>query len=268
MIGLARQAHACTHTTFAPTVMHGGTKTNVIPDRVELEVDIRTLPGQTGDDVRAMLDDALGDLADDVEVTATSDDPSTASPIDTPLWDALERVTGKLHRARRPHPVPHRRRHRRPLLPPPGHPVLRLRAVQRAHSASTTSPSMFHGDDERVDQESLRLSTELWHARRPRPARADSTTIRAVLWDFGGVILSSPFEAFARYEREQRPARRLHPHPQRHQPRHQRVGPARAQRRRHRRVLRAVRSRGARGRRRARRRSTCSPASAATSGPR
>ncbi len=24
--------------------------------------------------------------------------------------------------------------------------------------------------------------------------------IRAVLWDFGGVILSSPFEAFNRYE--------------------------------------------------------------------
>ena len=27
-----------------------------------------------------------------------------------------------------------------------------------------------------------------------------STTLRAVLWDFGGVILSSPFDAFARYE--------------------------------------------------------------------
>jgi putative hydrolase of the HAD superfamily len=26
--------------------------------------------------------------------------------------------------------------------------------------------------------------------------------IRAVLWDFGGVVLTSPFEAFARYERE------------------------------------------------------------------
>jgi putative hydrolase of the HAD superfamily len=26
--------------------------------------------------------------------------------------------------------------------------------------------------------------------------------VRAVLWDFGGVILSSPFDAFARYERE------------------------------------------------------------------
>ncbi len=29
-----------------------------------------------------------------------------------------------------------------------------------------------------------------------------STPIRAVLWDFGGVILSSPFEAFRRYETE------------------------------------------------------------------
>ena len=29
---------------------------------------------------------------------------------------------------------------------------------------------------------------------------ASSNTIRAVLWDFGGVILSSPFDAFARYE--------------------------------------------------------------------
>ena len=31
-----------------PNVVHGGAKTNVIPDEVVLEVDIRTLPGQTG----------------------------------------------------------------------------------------------------------------------------------------------------------------------------------------------------------------------------
>ena len=30
----------------------------------------------------------------------------------------------------------------------------------------------------------------------------DVPELKAVLWDFGGVILSSPFEAFARYERE------------------------------------------------------------------
>ena len=85
-------AHACTHTTFAPTVMHGGTKTNVIPDRVDLQVDIRTLPGQSATDITAMLDDALGDLADRVTVLKASHDDSTASPIDTPLWDAMGRA--------------------------------------------------------------------------------------------------------------------------------------------------------------------------------
>src|SRR5262249_716595 len=95
-IGLARQAHACTHTTFAPTIILGGTKTNVSPDLVEVEVDIRTLPGQTGTDVRKMLDDALGDLAAHVDVTPFDENDSTASPIETPLWDSLERVCNGL----------------------------------------------------------------------------------------------------------------------------------------------------------------------------
>ena len=47
-VGMARQFHACTHTTFAPTIAHGGTKINVIPDQVELQLDIRTLPGHGG----------------------------------------------------------------------------------------------------------------------------------------------------------------------------------------------------------------------------
>src|SRR4029079_17094139 len=94
-IGLGRLAYSCTHTTFAPTVAHGGTKTNVIPDHVSLEVDIRTLPGQSGPDALALLRDALGDLADVVDIEAT-DDASTASPMDTPLWDTLSRVTGRL----------------------------------------------------------------------------------------------------------------------------------------------------------------------------
>jgi acetylornithine deacetylase/succinyl-diaminopimelate desuccinylase-like protein len=85
-LGMARQFHACTHTTFAPTVIHGGSKTNVIPDTVDIEVDVRTLPGQTADEVHALLDDALGDLAGSVELLRSHDDPSTASPLDTPLW--------------------------------------------------------------------------------------------------------------------------------------------------------------------------------------
>ena len=54
-IGIARQFHACTHTTFSPNIVHGGSKINTIPDSVDLQVDIRTLPGQTAEDVEAQL---------------------------------------------------------------------------------------------------------------------------------------------------------------------------------------------------------------------
>jgi acetylornithine deacetylase/succinyl-diaminopimelate desuccinylase-like protein len=162
-IGLGRQAHACTHTTFAPTIAHGGTKTNVIPDRVELEIDIRTLPGQTGADVEAMLADILGDLADSVDVLPPVDDPSTSSPIDTPLWDCLQRVSSALAPGSTCIPfltvgATDARFFRRLGVTSYGFGLLSERIDFNEFS------SMFHGDNERVDQDSLRLSTELWDA--------------------------------------------------------------------------------------------------------
>jgi acetylornithine deacetylase/succinyl-diaminopimelate desuccinylase-like protein len=162
-LGLARQAHACTHTTFAPTVIHGGVKTNVIPDCVEFEVDIRTLPGQTAADVRGLLDEAIGDLADRVSVTAVADDPSSASPTETPLWEALQRVTGDLHPGSGLVPfltvgATDARFFRRLGIPSYGFGLFSERLTFEQFSL------MFHGDDERVDVESLRLSTELWTA--------------------------------------------------------------------------------------------------------
>ena len=69
----AKLAHACTHTTFSPNVVHGGVKTNVIPDEVVLDVDIRTMPGETDEDVERYLADALGELAGDVEIVPIHD---------------------------------------------------------------------------------------------------------------------------------------------------------------------------------------------------
>lgn len=160
-IGLARQAHACTHTTFAPTVMKAGTKTNVIPDMVELELDIRTLPGQTGESVRGMLDEILGDLASDVEVVTHSDDPSSMSPLETPLWATLQRVSSALRPGTTLVPfltvgATDARFFRRLGVPSYGYGLF-----SPAISFGEFN-SMFHGDDERVDVESLRLSAELW----------------------------------------------------------------------------------------------------------
>src|SRR5439155_1155218 len=42
--GLARFAWSTTHTTFSPNMCRGGVKTNVIPDTVDIEVDIRPIP--------------------------------------------------------------------------------------------------------------------------------------------------------------------------------------------------------------------------------
>jgi acetylornithine deacetylase/succinyl-diaminopimelate desuccinylase-like protein len=162
-IGLARQAHACTHTTFAPTIMRAGSKINVIPDLVELEIDIRTLPTQDGAEIQAMLREALGDLVDDVEIVLESEDPSSASPWDTPLWSAMAKTAAVLHPGATTVPfltvgATDARFFRRLGIPSYGF------GLFSEHITLDDFSSMFHGDDERVDQESLRLSTLLWQS--------------------------------------------------------------------------------------------------------
>ena len=69
----------------------------------------------------------------------------------------------------------------------------------------------------------------VWHSAVSQSRRTRLPTmllmIRAVLWDFGGVILTSPFEAFRRYEIEHGPAGRLHPPSQRDRSAHATPGP-------------------------------------------
>jgi acetylornithine deacetylase/succinyl-diaminopimelate desuccinylase-like protein len=163
-VGFARVAHACTHTTFAPTVVHGGTKTNVIPDRVDLQVDIRTLPGQTAEEIEAMLDDALGpELAAKVTVVSANHDPSTASPMDTPLWDAMQRACEGFYPGSALVPTmtvgaTDARFFRRIGATAYGFGLFSQRLRYEDYAV------MFHGDDERVDVESLTLSTQMWEA--------------------------------------------------------------------------------------------------------
>jgi len=162
-LGLSRIAHSCTHTTMAPTVAHGGTKTNIIPDRVDLQVDVRTMPGQSGTAARELLIEAIGDdLMHKVEITS-NDDPATASPIDTPLWDSLTRVTGRLCEGSALVPTimtggTDNRFFRRAGAVGYGFGLFSRRIRFEDYA------KMFHGHDERVDEESLDLSTQLWLA--------------------------------------------------------------------------------------------------------
>jgi acetylornithine deacetylase/succinyl-diaminopimelate desuccinylase-like protein len=128
---------------------------------VELQVDIRTLPGQTGEEIREILREALGDLYHDVDVTADSDDAASESRTDTPLWDSLRRVTRRLVPGASNVPF---------MLVGATDARFFRRIGATAYGAGLYSErisfaefaSMFHGDDERIDLESLRLQTELW----------------------------------------------------------------------------------------------------------
>ena len=158
---LARTCHAHTHTTFSPNVAHGGQKTNMIPDLVEIDVDIRTVPGTTQADVEAHLREALGDLAGQVEVSPLQSFDSTQSPRGNPLWEAIAGATQVAYPGAQ-------------LLP--GIVVggtdarfFRQRGVV-AYGTGLFSPSVtfesfgtrFHGNDERIDTESLGLAADFW----------------------------------------------------------------------------------------------------------
>ncbi len=162
-VGAASHLYSCVHTTFSANVLELGpeAKTNVIPDIVELNVDIRTLPGETPADVTAHLNEALGDLADKVEVEVIMNDMSSMSRMDTPLWDSLQKAVNK------------------PVSGATLSPTLSVGFTDSrvfrdlgsvAYGAGLMSPQLdggefskrFHGNDERIDVESLKLSTQLW----------------------------------------------------------------------------------------------------------
>ena len=159
--GADRMMYAATRTTLSPNIAHSGVKVNVIPDSAEIDIDIRTLPGDDGDGVRKMLRDAAGDLWKDVEVLFEGSNPATSSPIDTPLWDALTKVTQRLIPGSTTMPflivgATDARYFRRKGVVSYGYGLMSDKIPFGEFS------KLFHGNNERIDQGSLELMTPLW----------------------------------------------------------------------------------------------------------
>ena len=75
--------------TFSPTIVSASNKRNVIPAVCDVEIDCRLLPGQHPEHVEPLIRAVLGgDL--DYALEWLEADGGTRSPIDTPLWNALE----------------------------------------------------------------------------------------------------------------------------------------------------------------------------------
>jgi acetylornithine deacetylase/succinyl-diaminopimelate desuccinylase-like protein len=74
--------------TVAPTMAHASDKRNVIPALCEVTVDTRILPGETPEDAEATIRAWLGE--GDYELVNTERFGGTRSPIEGPLWDAVQ----------------------------------------------------------------------------------------------------------------------------------------------------------------------------------
>ncbi len=75
--------------TLSPTLIEASKQRNVIPARCVVTVDCRLLPGTTPEDADPLVRAAIG--PGDYELEWFERDGGTRSPIDTPLWRALER---------------------------------------------------------------------------------------------------------------------------------------------------------------------------------
>ena len=160
--GTAPMFYAATRTTFSPNMARSGVELNVIPDSAEIDIDIRTIAGDDREGVRKMLRDAIGEeLWKDVEIVAEGDNPASESPLRSPLWDTLTKVSRKLVPGSETVPflivgATDARFFRRRGVVAYGYGLLSDRIPFREFA------KLFHGNNERVDQESLRLTTELW----------------------------------------------------------------------------------------------------------
>jgi acetylornithine deacetylase/succinyl-diaminopimelate desuccinylase-like protein len=89
--GLVTQIEPMLGCTLTPTMAHASDKINVIPSRAYLKIDCRVPPGLGEDVALRRIKSVLGDQADHLEIEFTERVTGNASPLSTPLMDAIDR---------------------------------------------------------------------------------------------------------------------------------------------------------------------------------
>jgi len=91
--------------TLSPTMIQASRQRNVIPGRCTITVDCRLLPGHTPESTEPLLRAALGDGPWELEWIREDRAGGTASPVDTPLWNALEEWVKRVEPSARLAPI-------------------------------------------------------------------------------------------------------------------------------------------------------------------
>jgi acetylornithine deacetylase/succinyl-diaminopimelate desuccinylase-like protein len=151
---LSAYLRAITRMTISPNVVHGGVKTNIVPDSCQADVDIRILPGQN----KKYVLDELKSILDGVEIETIQYHAPSLTSADTDAYrlitDTLKECIGEM-----------------PILP-----TICAGATDSRYTRAIGVPSYgigmmtykidpamkasVHGKDEKLDIESLRIKTE------------------------------------------------------------------------------------------------------------
>lgn len=158
-LNLAKALHACAHNTVSSNMVVGGTKVNTVADRAVISIDMRSVHGTSLQQVDAIVQDILGEDHDQVSIKYLQNSEATSSPTDTPLWKLIGTASKEL--------VPNAK-----IIEVDAQygTDLRFGRPAIAYGAALFAPdisyqehlNMFHGINERVSVESLRLTTDFY----------------------------------------------------------------------------------------------------------
>jgi carboxypeptidase PM20D1 len=85
---------AMLRTTTAATIVHGGTKDNVLPQEARATVNLRLLPGETTEGALSRIRKVVGDPGIRVRVSGMAENPTRRSDLERPGFQILERTIG------------------------------------------------------------------------------------------------------------------------------------------------------------------------------
>jgi acetylornithine deacetylase/succinyl-diaminopimelate desuccinylase-like protein len=153
-----RDVSALLRNTISITVVRAGYKTNVIPGTAEAELDVRLLPGEDPEAFLSELRQAIDDPAVEIVAQRGFRLPNE-SPVDTELFRTIERVLGRRH---------------------PGVPVTTKMLTGATESVlfrplgivaygftplltSNEEVATGHGDDERINEATVRASAGVFY---------------------------------------------------------------------------------------------------------
>ncbi|MBI2893262.1 MAG: M20/M25/M40 family metallo-hydrolase [Deltaproteobacteria bacterium] len=156
--GQRRAFAALLSNTATPTILRAGEKTNVIPGEATCEIDGRTLPGQTAEDLVRELREIVGP---EIVLEVAKSVPATQTTIDTPMFQML----GEAVRRHDPVGIPI------PYLIPGftdaaswsrlGTHCYGFSPLKLEEDSGVVFAKLFHGDDERVPIAGFRWGVEV-----------------------------------------------------------------------------------------------------------